>query len=287
MTLILTVLTGRYAIQASDRRTTYEATGEVASDSRNKVFAMVCADMRFTLSYTGVANINESRMDQWLTDVIIEEKMTAMTGDRVLLALRKRLTEKFSSEQPLRLVIAGFLFDGRPNCTYISNYDDEIGPTAQFEIKGILCKVGENPFIFAFDGMEQTFESQRADVDRLRDEGFFLVSDPKSICDRLAAMAAADEQHGHYVGEDVSCVVVPADCGESMSSHFYRGSSKRQTNIHDAPLDGYHPIPGLMTERVSMMDGYVWTGSEPPPWFKDPSKRPPGWRGPYGRQSDE
>jgi len=72
MTLVLTCLTKRFVIQASDRRLTFAdgpRRGQIKDDERNK--AVVLANAA-TFAYTGLAEIGpEGRTDYWLLDVLI------------------------------------------------------------------------------------------------------------------------------------------------------------------------------------------------------------------------
>lgn len=69
MTLILSVLTKDYVVQASDRRLTNASTGEVVDEDANKT---VVFNGHLAVGYTGLSRIRGYATDLWITEVLQE-----------------------------------------------------------------------------------------------------------------------------------------------------------------------------------------------------------------------
>ncbi len=68
MTLILTLLATNKIVQVSDRRLTLN--GETCDSNANKLVCVGCDDARFSVGYTGVAEIDGQRTDYWLKNQV-------------------------------------------------------------------------------------------------------------------------------------------------------------------------------------------------------------------------
>jgi hypothetical protein len=79
MTLILSAVAGEYAIQVSDRRLT-DFNGRLYDDEANKA-VLFCGRMAF--SYTGLGFMGRKRMDDWLTQALVNAR-TESLSDAVL-----------------------------------------------------------------------------------------------------------------------------------------------------------------------------------------------------------
>lgn len=69
MTLALACISQNHVVQVSDRRLTWitgSHAGKVADDSQNKAL-VVCN--RFTLAYTGLAQVANQKTDEWVLDI--------------------------------------------------------------------------------------------------------------------------------------------------------------------------------------------------------------------------
>lgn len=79
MTLILSVLTKDYVVQASDRRLTNASTGEVVDDDANKA---VVFNGHLAVGYTGLSRIRGCATDLWITEVLQDcrDPKTALTA---------------------------------------------------------------------------------------------------------------------------------------------------------------------------------------------------------------
>lgn len=93
MTLALACISENQVVQVSDRRLTWIAgpnAGKVADDGRNKAL-VVCN--RFTLAYTGLAQIADQKTDEWVLD--IAASISPASAQRISEAIAKAASEEF------------------------------------------------------------------------------------------------------------------------------------------------------------------------------------------------
>ena len=92
MTLILTLIATNKIVQVFDRRLTLN--GDVCDSDANKLVYVGCDDARFSIGYTGVAEIDGQRTDYWLVDQI---KSIFGSGRRDVLTVYRELANKATS----------------------------------------------------------------------------------------------------------------------------------------------------------------------------------------------
>jgi hypothetical protein len=92
MTLILTLVSTNKIVQVSDRRLTLN--GKVCDSNANKLVCVGYDDARFSVGYTGVAEIDGQRTDYWLVDQI---ESIFSSGHRDVLTVYKELADKATS----------------------------------------------------------------------------------------------------------------------------------------------------------------------------------------------
>src|SRR6267378_1529851 len=66
VTLILTLANSRQAVLLSDRRLSWR--GRPTTEQSNKATVLVCADGRFALGLSGIAEVGKFRTDDWIVD---------------------------------------------------------------------------------------------------------------------------------------------------------------------------------------------------------------------------
>jgi hypothetical protein len=89
MTLILSAVAGEYAIQVSDRRLT-DFNGRLYDDEANKA-VLFCGRMAF--SYTGLGFMGRKRMDDWLTQALVNARTESLSD--AVYSLAQQATVKF------------------------------------------------------------------------------------------------------------------------------------------------------------------------------------------------
>ena len=82
MTIILSLVTGQYAVQVSDRLLTQKLTGAGVrykpwDDAANKSVVVLGCDGLFVLGYSGQAHIAGATTDGWIAEVIAGESLGA------------------------------------------------------------------------------------------------------------------------------------------------------------------------------------------------------------------
>lgn len=89
MTLILTLVSSNKVVQVSDRRLTLGK--DIHDVNANKAICVGCSDARFSVGYTGVAEIDGQRTDYWLVDQI---SSVFQSGNEDVLTVYKTLQER-------------------------------------------------------------------------------------------------------------------------------------------------------------------------------------------------
>ena len=92
MILILTLIATNKIVQVSDRRLTLD--GETCDTNANKLVCVGCDDARFSVGYTGVAEIGGQRTDYWLVDQI---SSIFSSGHTDVLTVYKGLADRATS----------------------------------------------------------------------------------------------------------------------------------------------------------------------------------------------
>lgn len=93
MTLVTCCITPGHIVQVSDRRLTWLTgpnAGEVADDNRNKA-VVICN--RLAMAYTGLAEVESSKTDEWLLDIVSE--VWPYNPQQVCETVANRATEAF------------------------------------------------------------------------------------------------------------------------------------------------------------------------------------------------
>lgn len=218
MTLILTLLSEQWIIQASDRRLT-DALGRVVEDHSNKALFW-CSN--HVIAYTGLAHIGARPALAWLSEQLskggaYEPRLAqvAASADRALapLALRPHLKR-------VAFIIAGFVRindDGelRPLLTIVSNYYDRLGnryPNAQakFDVHHEACP--PNSFLFHTTGpLPKTFEEplRRAVLKSAQ-----RAPSPFPVARLLVHLVDRVAQRERSVGKNIMCTILPRPSGE-------------------------------------------------------------------------
>ncbi len=99
MTLIISVVTHSKAVQASDRRLTWEDKKKPNlnkyDDDNNKAICVYCTDAHFAMAYTGIARIGPrlERTDKWITDYLASIKADTMDLVSIGEVLKSRIEE--------------------------------------------------------------------------------------------------------------------------------------------------------------------------------------------------
>ncbi len=122
MTLILALANSQQAMQLSDRRLTC-TDGTVFDDSSNKATVLVCANGRFAVGYTGLADYCSFRTQAWLLDSLSECGPPDFGCAELICRFMQKAKHEFAShpdlcqlspvQKRLTVMFTGYLY--RPN----------------------------------------------------------------------------------------------------------------------------------------------------------------------------
>jgi hypothetical protein len=254
MTLILTLIATNKIVQVSDRRLT--VNGKPCDSNANKLVCVGCGDARFSVGYTGVAEIDGQGTDYWLVDQI---ESIFGSGHQDVLTIYKelankatkavsRLRDKRGYEVPWRyrgltLILTGYrVISGTvvPFLAYVSNID--LAAASPFDVqrtfftKGwiydprpsadqqMLYINGARGAFTAGDKHANTILGRHWETTRLLrriDLGYRPES--RVSADRMAWLVRQATKHpgcGHLIGPDCLSVVIHPD-NPGMLSHYH------------------------------------------------------------------
>lgn len=131
LTLIITAVTEKDIIQASDRRLTLP-DGTLYDDRANKAVFVQCIDGRFALAYTGLAIIGSQRTDVWVVDVLADAESRLSiewTVFNAATAIQQSATRAIgllplsAVTRGITFVLAGYYGAFQPFLCVISNFE--------------------------------------------------------------------------------------------------------------------------------------------------------------------
>ncbi|MCA0031649.1 hypothetical protein [Mesorhizobium sp. B263B2A] len=120
MTLILTISTPAYIIQASDRLVTFQGTAVIHNAMANKTVVVRARDGLAAISFSGIAYIDGLQTDEWIARTI--SKLSAEAGvltaaggrpqkrslNQIIHALKAALDERSEPKHGLHIQVAGW-----------------------------------------------------------------------------------------------------------------------------------------------------------------------------------
>ena len=248
MTLILSLLTPRFVLQASDRRLVFPPKGALAEDQRNKAL-FFCGHTAW--SYTGLARIGRNAIptDDWMSDVMVKASSLQDAVGRLktegAIELRRMMWPSHFTAHDRdvirRLAFVGVGFaDQRmegssvidvpsfPFLTVVSNFfDDRRGwlPVAEREFRQSGCTLGERMPFMLFQAPSQMSRNQLVKLDRMVRRCVKAQASPYAFA-RLLCRAIRDvhDAGNASVGRNVMCTIV-TEQGLADSNPSHRGGS--------------------------------------------------------------
>jgi hypothetical protein len=131
VTLILSLMTPDFVLQASDRMVTYLETGEAKESNRNK---MVVLSNRMIFGFSGLAELEGKNTDEWIAKVLMDTSARSTSDGVNLLASRateviRKLSHYHPKHRRLAIVGTGYVKRDEDDRFYpilcrISNFHD-------------------------------------------------------------------------------------------------------------------------------------------------------------------
>ena len=256
MTLIVSVLSPHWVMQASDRRIT-EGSGADPRDGANKA---VFAAERFTFAFTGRAEVDGASADEWLQMTFSRLFRQNMTAEDAFAEVAMLLTGKVSTLPPddrnraLSMVGVGWSDESfakrKPLLVRISNLRDERGGTSdEVEDKfSVSIDPLEGPHLVDATGVGLKLEqrgSLEAQIDSLlsRDEAASAVA--KAVVETIRQRAIDLREVGRGVmlnnlprapGPPDGMVTLWGGWPEKSMRTFAYFHEKDEKNLYRAPL---------------------------------------------------
>jgi len=266
MTLIITALADDAVVQLSDRRLT-RADGSVSSENAIKSICVDCVDARFSVAYTGLAEIDTKPTDYWLVDFLTRSRAALKTFPKLVYSVAEFATDRFrqllylGDRRGLTLVFSGF---GPPGAALalVSNQQDSSGRwlsavSDRFEagfwlrnnrvLRKLALMVNGAEAAVTPDLRAAVRCSRRRFLDRSPEERVtFLVE--------VLRRAAKHPLHGRLIGNDCMGVVVTPDGG-------FRATYHTETDT------AVSYMPHYVSVGISARDWWVSTDeNQRPPW---------------------
>jgi hypothetical protein len=219
MTLIISALDSKFVVQVSDRRLT-RTDGRLLDDFANKAICVVCVDAVFSIAYTGLANINNKKTDEWLTDYLASINVGELTVYDIIKKLRKRLESTFlsfkhiGSARALTLVVAGFasrgVFAGQlsniegDDARRMSNIDDRFHE--HFWVRDTTPM--KEMFLIVHGAEQAILQTSIKSIRKIARRGS-AVDSRRTVAPlvRLIRRAASDPKQGHVIGKNCMSVI--------------------------------------------------------------------------------
>jgi hypothetical protein len=265
MTLILTALSDNAVIQASDRRLTWD-DGSIAKDLAIKAICVSCVDARFSIAFTGLAQIGAKQTDEWLVEYLASINAGCLDFRTLFESLHEHLALTFNKMQHLgfnrriTFALAGFcpvgpfmgilsnVEDGRGN--WLREIDDKFQKGFYFRNRKDMQRLD-----FMINGAESTIRTFEVAIPTFRKR--YLNQSPDRIENALVQFirrANTDQEYGHLVGRNcISTVVAP--------------NGEFQCQDHLEPDSPNHYMPHLIFCNVAYKNIQGWTGDGAPPWW--------------------
>lgn len=264
MTLIMTAMTKLDVVQASDRRLT--RNGNLYDDSANKAVCVACSDARFAMAYTGIAEIQGTRTDEWLVDFLASEGAGGMKLASICEALRSRATTDLSNVPPkhrrITFALGGFR-NTTPFAAAISNFEDNKGHSLNYGDSSFNINVWSWSSGTANLGKTQLMIHGREDAVRILASQIkkrirqMFRQDGDTVARTLVSLiraATRDPLSGSLIGRNCMSVVVPFTGGF-------------RTTYHPDKVSPQVYAPHLISRGMVFKGIEIWKGDGPPPWW--------------------
>jgi hypothetical protein len=238
MTLILSLTNTQNSILVSDRRLTY-ADGSIKTDEQTKLATWICADGRFGVAFSGLAEYGGLRTESWLLDQLFELGPPDFQAPSMLSRFRQAATDRWRrikvdnpAAKRTSFVFSGFDHSEDPpraRATKLSNWEGENvvydQPFDEFAETGIVerrpRREGSDMGAVLVSGMLNVIpDSEIALLARMLERRLT----PDVIIDRAVAAirtASDDPTWGGSIGKQCLSLVVPRDAALEPWSRYH------------------------------------------------------------------
>lgn len=270
MTLVLGISSPDFVTICADKRLTVD--GELYAERAVKLVSLQCQNARIAIGYSGLAEVDRVRTDEWLRDYLVNLGAASLKIQAVVQLLVHEATERFRpvfrqiapQHRLTEFLIVGFLYGVGSIALKITNrikerVDGKVHAGEEFHISWGKFKVPYFSSIGATDALPANYLSRirQTRVDLSGTEGPVKAAELALV--KVMKEAASHKSLGHLIGSNYMTLSF-APTGD-VSAHQY-GSG-------DDPLIQIAHIiqPGACFGSIE-----VWPGDEPPSWFSDRSQ---------------
>ena len=228
MTLIVSIINKRRAIQVSVRRITsnYGSAVVLHSDDQNKSLYVRCQDGHFALSYTGLARIQHQGTDQYLAKTLAMANIPYRSVKDALNLLEGPVRAAFQDELqrlprivPTLFVIGGIAFGGKRRAKGMVH-----GHVALTHGKYSQIVDDSKEKVHAFGSISAIPVASEKRLKDLAQSGFFRTADRASAVEELVKFIRASSSttaDGRYVGRACVSTVIEAESDGSCDMQYH------------------------------------------------------------------
>lgn len=256
MTLIISAVTSKKIYQVTDTRLTLP-NGDVFNDFSIKTTIVCCSNAFISISYTGIAFLDNLRMDEWLVKILTDfhawEKNLLEVAEHIKSAATIEFKKINNQKKHHTFVLAGWVDNPKgkaPTTGLITNCEDEnfkflAVPLDHFEIRSLTLKKEANLnkcHGVCINGTEPAIKERyfRKQLNKFYFNKLNNDSDGNDVVKdlvKLIRIAASHKKYGKYINK--YCVSVYFEVGKQQANSFYHNLDNKKISY----------MPNLITNK--------------------------------------
>lgn len=265
MTLIITAFSDNLVVEVSDRRLTW-SDGRIEDEFAIKAVCVGCVDASFSIAFTGLAEVDGQRTDEWLVDYLASIDAGCLTFQILFDSLHKYVSASFIKLRRLGInrritfALAGFGVHG-PFGGFLSNIEDNKGNRLtdideDFQ-RGFIFRNSKemHQLDLMINGAEGASKIFDAAIPTCRKRYFNETSDKiEAALVQLIRKASTDPKEGKWVGRNCLSTVINPNGEYHCQDYPEVDSPQRYT-------------PHLIFCGKAYKGIKIWVGDGAPSWW--------------------